>query len=356
MKKHNLLLLLILVCLLLSACDSSDYNKACKQFENGDYGTAQTSFEALGDYKDSANMVIECRYQLALMEVTNGLYESAAAHFEALGDYKDSCEQVSVCNYYLGASSMDDKDWDAAINFFSNSTYQDSIQLLAECQKEKGMHDNADYAFLDDIVKSVDNREKMVSNNDSLSAIVNAELAILQEYSNQSFYDKNLQKIAAQYLDGLRLQKEALSLKYSDYQIKWSEGLVMRYDSLCELYEQYDLFDGEADFVNTYLAQVEDQRRLLNAIKSIDIDLVTQLDGIVFDYVDSYTMSAPYTNNTAFDFDIWFYFTFYDEDGVRVDESQEYFSNIISGDVCTLNFYHPDGWSTCEFNWEITVY
>lgn len=218
------------------------------------------------------------------------------------------------------------------------------------------MSENADYSFLEAIEQSIESRGEMLDDGASLEEVVNAELALLGDYATETFYDSELGDLAADYLDGLNVQKEALDLKYSEYQIKWQEGLVARYEALCALYEQYGAFEDDLEFKTTYLAQLETQRECLTAYKAIDADLVAQLDGAYFEYVDYYTSSVAYTNNTEYDFDLIFYFTFYDENGVRIEESVEYVTNIIAGEVCNMSFYWPwDAWST-EYFWEISVY
>lgn len=252
-----------------------------------------------------------------------------------------------------------DKKYEEALAIYSElGEYEDSQKLVAECEKEIGMMTNADYDFLEAIEESVTNRMKMSDDGDnSYENIVNAELSILNAYENVTFYDENLGKLAEQYINGLKKQKEAISLKYSEYQIKWQEGIVERYEALAALHEQYGIFDNNADFESDYISQIDSNKRLLEAFTAIDEDMTAQLDNVMFENIDYYTIAAPYTNNTSYDFDANFYFTFYNETGERVDESQEYVTNIKSGDNCLLKFYCPEtAWTTCEFFWEISVY
>ena len=65
MKKFLCLVLSIILVLSLSACDSSDYKKAMELYESGDLDGAITAFSVLGDYEDSADMVLKIKYEKA---------------------------------------------------------------------------------------------------------------------------------------------------------------------------------------------------------------------------------------------------------------------------------------------------
>ena len=277
----------------------------------------------------------------------------------ALGGIVYYASTADVRDYEKANELYVDKKYEEALAIYSElGEYEDSQKLVAECEKEIGMMTNADYDFLGAIEKAVANRMKMSEEeNKTHESLVNAELSILSAYEDATFYDKKLGNLAKQYIDGLKIQKEALDLKYSEYQIKWQEGIVKRYETLSDLHEQYGIFENNTDFESNYIAQVDANKRLLEAYTAIDEDMMAQLDNVMFEYVDYCLMSAPYTNNTSYDFDANFYFTFYNEAGDRIDESQEYISNIKSGDNCVLKFYCPEtSWDSCEFFWEIGVY
>ena len=60
-KKLVVITLSLFLAFSLCACDSWDYSKAMKAYEAGNYSEALVLFESLDDYKDSADMVTECR-------------------------------------------------------------------------------------------------------------------------------------------------------------------------------------------------------------------------------------------------------------------------------------------------------
>ena len=97
MKRITALILTAAMLLTLTGCDSSDYKKAASLYESGEYAEAAEMFEALGDYKDSADRVKACNYQGALELADAGKYQEALEIFLSLGDYEDCGEQSVLC-------------------------------------------------------------------------------------------------------------------------------------------------------------------------------------------------------------------------------------------------------------------
>lgn len=88
MKK---ILVLALVCVLvfsLCGCDSSDYKKATKAYENGDYAMAREMFEDLGDYKDSKQKAKEC-LELEIDETLQGTWRVTESAYTLTYKFKD---------------------------------------------------------------------------------------------------------------------------------------------------------------------------------------------------------------------------------------------------------------------------
>ena len=79
MKKiHFLSLIVILLCISLTGCKSSDYKEAVSLEEAGEYSAALAIFEELSDYKDSANRIISCKAMIAAIDE----YEAAKSNVE----------------------------------------------------------------------------------------------------------------------------------------------------------------------------------------------------------------------------------------------------------------------------------
>ncbi len=120
---------------------NAKYNDALQLMEQGSYTEAIAAFEALDDYKDSAQKITECseaitrgKYDAALAKMKQGDHVAAIEAFEKLGNYADSKEMVKECSYQYAVSQMEQGDYSNAIRYFEDlKDYKDSAQLLAEC-------------------------------------------------------------------------------------------------------------------------------------------------------------------------------------------------------------------------------
>ena len=92
MKKLFTLILSLVILVMITGCDSTDYKKAVSLYESGKYEEAIEMFEELGDYEDSAEKVLDCQYNMAVIAYESEEYISAIKQFAALKDFKDSAE------------------------------------------------------------------------------------------------------------------------------------------------------------------------------------------------------------------------------------------------------------------------
>lgn len=95
MKKRIALVLALILAFTLTGCKSSDYKSALEAMNNGNYETAAQQLEALGDYKESQQMLRQCRYALAVEDFNSENFEKAAEEFRNLGDYLDAASYVT---------------------------------------------------------------------------------------------------------------------------------------------------------------------------------------------------------------------------------------------------------------------
>ena len=105
----------VFLCISLTACNSTKYQEASQHYENGNYTAALEIYEELGEYEDSAEKAVMCKYAVGESLYSEGEYSAALELYKAVGSYKDA---------------------------------EDKIRL---CEKEIGMRENADYAFLADV-------------------------------------------------------------------------------------------------------------------------------------------------------------------------------------------------------------
>lgn len=100
-KRIWIITVAFILCTMLAGCSGSDYKKASELFDAGKYAEARTIFAELGDYEDSAAMVLECDYQMAIAHMEAADYQAAQDSFSALGEYKNSADLLTVCSSNL---------------------------------------------------------------------------------------------------------------------------------------------------------------------------------------------------------------------------------------------------------------
>lgn len=135
MRKRIAILLVLALVLALSGCKSLDYKQAVTAMDAGNYQEALTALDALGDYKDAADLAVKCRYAIAEDNFDKGEYETALTQFTDLGDYRDSGKYVTKCNYAMAVKAFEDEDYTKAQDLFTGlADYQDSKDYLEKTE------------------------------------------------------------------------------------------------------------------------------------------------------------------------------------------------------------------------------
>ena len=156
-KRNGIIALIVAVILIAAAgiyvtqvyMPDSRYKKAVALKESGDFEGAVSAFEALGEYKDSADQIAECEnaikdaaYADAVVLKDSGDYEAAISALKALDGYKDSADLIAECEtaiqdeaYDAAVALKDSGDYEAAISAFEAlDGYRDSADQIVECQ------------------------------------------------------------------------------------------------------------------------------------------------------------------------------------------------------------------------------
>jgi hypothetical protein len=136
-----------------------NYNTAVSLMESGDYDGAIAAFEKLGEFKDSAAMMVEAEnrsiYATALNDMESGNYTAAIEGFTSLGDYSDAADMINATYYAKAESLVESGDYDAAIEEFTAlGNYSDAADRInatyyakAESLVESGDYDAAIEGF-----------------------------------------------------------------------------------------------------------------------------------------------------------------------------------------------------------------
>ena len=129
------------------------YYQANRTLENGQYDSAKEQFRALVDYRDSADLALECDYRAAMNALNGGTFTSlraAQSGFEALGDYKDSAERAQEARYVYAEKLLASGNWEDAISLYeavpnysnarmrrSQAEYEWALELMGKKEYEE---------------------------------------------------------------------------------------------------------------------------------------------------------------------------------------------------------------------------
>ena len=111
-----------------------------KSMNDGDLRTAADGFEAISEYKDSAALLLECRYDLYYKEYNvNGASGEVVRGFSLLGNYRDSAELFIQAAYEYGIMLFESgRYYEAAAMFRNTGAYKDSSAQLHRSRYELG--------------------------------------------------------------------------------------------------------------------------------------------------------------------------------------------------------------------------
>ena len=131
--------------------NNAAYQDAVALMEEGEYQEAIEAFEALGDYKDSPDQILNVKYHEALSLVEQGDYDGAVELFTELGDYKDSAEQIEAAAtaekeeiYQEGLDLLEEREFeDAYDTFVGLGDYKDSAEVIQQLSREMTAYQEA---------------------------------------------------------------------------------------------------------------------------------------------------------------------------------------------------------------------
>lgn len=138
----SLIVFFTIVSFIYTILPSTRYTRATNYLANNDFEKAESIFEALGDYKNSKEMVTETYYQKGLWSLNDsGQFEESISIFKTLGDYKNSLELVKESKYKYGEQQYLEGNFEAAqiiLNEFpdykESGTYLHNLQILQSVQ------------------------------------------------------------------------------------------------------------------------------------------------------------------------------------------------------------------------------
>ena len=228
------------------------YETARSLLEQQDYQGAIEIFESLGTYSDSEDMILEVKYVMGEDKYLDGDLQGARMIFESITDYKDSSSKIIKIDELL-----QDEKYCSAVDFYEASNYEDALSLFKELDGYKDssnyiylIHNEYQQRFLNVLKNTLKQREAYTVYNTKMSFedLLKTEDPILS-YQDASFQDEFLTELKNKYIDGVLLQKDALTYFDTDKKLfanKWQEGYFIRIQSIQEMYESgYTVIDEE---------------------------------------------------------------------------------------------------------------
>lgn len=114
----------------------AEYAKVIKLMKFGSYEKAKAELQKLDGYEDSASLLKDCEYELALKSYDQGEYQEALAAFEReqLGGYREADEMITDCRYQIGRINEKAQNYQDAAELYQLCIgYLDSQERWLEC-------------------------------------------------------------------------------------------------------------------------------------------------------------------------------------------------------------------------------
>ena len=252
-KKRNLLIaigisaavLAALVCVVIFVMvPMGKFDSAMALFEDSKYEEAKTSFAALGDYKNSQEMILDCDYQIAMRSFDGGNYNEAKALFAALGNHKNAGEMMLECDYQVAMDLYESGDFDTAKeNFKIIYSYKNSLDMTLECdyQTAMGLYNSGNYN---------DAKEAFAALGNYSDAVAMVERCIDYTESDQTHTKAQNLMRSGDYLSAAKLLLEIEDVENveEDLNACYQYGLTLLDDgSLDEALELFQVLEGYKD-------------------------------------------------------------------------------------------------------------
>lgn len=306
------------------------YQDAISDMKSGRFDGVEEVFTALGDFKDSQQMLsggirwYKAEYLLraaqnrdkAGMALVSGVDEttedylvwvlmlmSAKEHYSQIPEYEDAAQKIQLC--YLEAARVLalDGQMEAALEYKDMMDEATQQIFMAEY-----MELCADEAFLNALKTSLQARMELEqAENKDLKTIVVTEQGYIGRFQKLYFLDKDLQKLALSYMEGVYLQWISLdSQGRCAAPATWARGEHQRLQAVKALCWQYGFLADAANVADYYLDKVD----AAQAQHQIHSSIAAQLSQAV----EAQSLTAKYINDSGYAFNVTFTFTFYKED------------------------------------------
>ncbi len=146
-KKKRIIKIVSAVCAVIAVVLSSNYvslmiryNNAVSLMNKGSYDKAESAFDALGEYGDAEEKIMETKYKKAFSLMESGSYDEATNLFNDLKGFSDASDKAKESQYKKASSLMESGSYDEATNIFNDlKGFGDAADKAKESQYKKAI-------------------------------------------------------------------------------------------------------------------------------------------------------------------------------------------------------------------------
>jgi TolA-binding protein len=248
-KKRNTFLILagsiglLIVLFYLVALPAINYAQASKFLANKEYNYAIYMFHALGNYKDSNELLNEANYQKATNLLAAKEYDEARKVFSYNTNYKYSGDMINEANYQKANDLLLNKQYDESITIFKSlEGYKNSIELVKEAKYLKAVDLFASSKYYESIELFTD----LQGYKDSGNRLIEAQYLLALQYIGEYKFDEAIIifENLGEYKDSRNLLEQANKgledeEKYQDGVDKFNNGAFIESKHIFELISYY---------------------------------------------------------------------------------------------------------------------
>lgn len=356
------------------------YDSATQLVQQDAYKEALKGYAALGDYRDSQQLLIaEVPYLQACYLKENAaagnaaaltqlpgydeastevpevlLYRGAAELFASLGDHQDSAALSSTCYKELATVFMTAGRFEEALACHERMAPADAELSVAEyltyCEDE---------ALLEDLNTVIRARRQLEEGEEDVThlQLVNTELDVLRRYVEDEdlmYYNTQLKALIADYVTALETEASTIDEDgfYTDI-ITWYTGNANRFAVIEQLIETTDLLGDDPALQASFVGK----SAYYQAAILVEKELAAQLVGVSAQTGEDIGDHLIFKNTTGYTFTLTVSNDFLDEDGVSVFYHQNEPVSVGVDATVRIPVLFPDNndWESWKTAWSYKI-
>lgn len=247
-----------------------------------------------------------------------------------------------------------------------------SSKNISTSVKEKVTEDEN---FLKDLSRSVNERGIIVKKADEerkelgdkfddekeieyYKSYIKTESDILYKYEDAEFEDRELQKLAIDYIDGVGIQEKSLEYVYGDvdkFFDLWEEGYGKRSVVLIEMVNEYgvEVDESSLEGLKQNAQSVSEKQEVENKINEMFEVADFKLESTSGEFQEYIAIIENTTGVKFQNFDL--NIKLIDGDGITVDSPSDWITNWNTGEKVKVSFSTEENFSEIQWEWEYEI-